>query len=109
MIINSLYKKATITVDVTCKQIRYVCGQKILFYDISQLTAECYEYLFRENQESFRTALAEDAGEAFGVHIDPSRLKIQTQISSSPVDLRPSNHSELDPILKLVEGIVSNG
>jgi uncharacterized tellurite resistance protein B-like protein len=51
-------------VDIRCHQIRYLRNYAkhgpIEFIDISQTTAECYEFLFKENRASFLKSLAED-------------------------------------------------
>jgi len=65
MIINVKNKKDTITVDIRCRQIRYMKGPAsahgpIEFYDMTQTDADCYEYLHRENKDTFLNALAED-------------------------------------------------
>jgi hypothetical protein len=83
MIINVQNKKDTITVDIRCRQIRYMKGAAsaqgpILFYDMTQTDADCYEFLHRENKTSFLNALAEDVTN--NMHVKPvkaSNLVIQ--------------------------------
>jgi len=52
----------------------------ILFYDLDEITAGCYGYLYTENQQSFLESLAEDVTNNMPAKpVDPSKLKILTK------------------------------
>jgi hypothetical protein len=84
MIINVQNGKDVITVDVRCRQIRYLkdIARKgnMLFYDMGQTTAECYEFLFNNKQQLFLSSLAEDVTNNMPVEpVDPANLKVLTR------------------------------
>ena len=79
MIINVKNKKDTITVDIRCKQIRYLKGSTgpLQFHNLSRTDADSYEYLFGVDKTTFLEALAEDVSNYLNVPcIDESKLEI---------------------------------
>lgn len=81
MIINVQNKKDVITVDLRCKEIRYVHNiarrGRIQFYPMGHDETEAFEYLFNNNKHIFLEALTETANQNFEkVRADFSNLKI---------------------------------
>ena len=79
-LINIKYKKDWITLDLRCRQIRYLKDIKkmgeILFLDISHDDVEGYEYLFNEDKPLFYKSLKEDLKSFLDLDINPKHCEV---------------------------------
>jgi len=80
MVINIGNKKDLITLDLRCKQIRYLHSIKqhgpIEFINLSNSDREGYEFLYNEDKKLFLETLQEDLKEFIGVDTNIADLII---------------------------------
>ena len=73
-LINIRYRKDWITLDLRCRQIRYLKDIKkmgeILFLDISRDDVDGYEFLFKEDKPLFFKSLKEDLESFLNIKIN---------------------------------------
>ena len=79
MLINLKHKADKITMDLRCKQVRYLKDVKehgqILFMDLSNSDVEAYEYLYEEHKKTFFKCLKEDLFSFLCIDIDINKLE----------------------------------
>jgi len=79
-LINIKYKKDWITLDLRCRQIRYLKDIKkmgeILFLDISHDDVEGYEWLFKEDRNLFFKSLKEDLKSFLNINLDINKCEV---------------------------------
>ena len=80
MIINIKNKMDLITIDLRCKQIRYLRNiakhGEILFLDLSNSDKEGYEYLFKDDLKLFKDVLKEDLKSFLDIDINIEELEV---------------------------------
>jgi len=74
-IYNIQNKKDLITVDLRMKQIRYVSGEDIKFFDISNDDVMGYEYLYDHVKTKFLDCVIEDLESNLGIKVNKKDLK----------------------------------
>jgi len=79
MVINIKHKKDLITLDLRCRQMRYLKDVadrgEIKFMDLSNGDVEGYEYLFKENLRVFKKCIREDLG-SWGIRTTIKNMEI---------------------------------
>ena len=75
MIINVRSGEDLVTVDLSVKQVRFVRGEKIEFFDLSSDDVAGYTYLYNANKDLFLKSLVEDVESNLGVKLKKKDLK----------------------------------